>query len=571
MGIETAGDSRLFVVERTGRIRIIDGANNVLATPFLDITSIVESEANERGLLALAFHPNYPATPYFYVLYTTNNPGDVGDVRIARYSVSANPNVANAGSGVVLLEITHQLETNHNGGTLAFGPDGYLYASIGDGGGGGDPQNNAQNLNSHLGKILRFDVNQNVNTPPYYAVPASNPFASVAGLDEIWAYGLRNPWRMSFDSLTGELYIADVGQVTREEVTVQPASSPGGQNYGWRIMEGNFCYTNELPGCNHASFTPPAFDYVNGSNCSITGGYVYRGATAAFQGTYIYGDLCSGIIWGAEKDGSVWSSTQFIDTAYFLTTFGQDSAGELYLADYFGGTIQRILLADTDNDGIPDGADNCPNDANPAQEHSDRNFFDQTPPLSQDDRTRANSDATGDACDTDDDNDGRSDAAEAAGCNATGPTLPTNMDSDGDGFHDGAECARSTNPNSAASKPGTNPAATPSCGPTSDADGDRIMERIEVCAYNTNPIDADTDDDMDGATPGLTRDGCEIVSINTDRVVNSQDQLLLALEFIRVQGGGTLLRSIDLNKDTNINSLDQLLMAQVISPPGACP
>ncbi len=274
--ITNAGDhsGRMFIIERAGKIRIIKNGK-LLATPFLDIQSIVKSTGGEQGLLGLAFHPSYGSNGKFYVVYTAPRSGDGSVLTLRQYSVSSgNPDLANGNSGTDILTIDHPTYANHNGGTLAFGNDGYLYWSIGDGGSGGDPNNNAQNLGALLGKILRIDVNS--GSP--YSIPASNPFYNDPNTDtkKIWAYGLRNPWRISFDRLTHDLYIGDVGQSTREEVDFQPASSGGGENYGWRVMEGSLCY-NPSSGCNQSGKTLPVAEYDHSLGCSITGGYVYRG------------------------------------------------------------------------------------------------------------------------------------------------------------------------------------------------------------------------------------------------------------------------------------------------------
>ena len=234
--IVNAGDSRLFIVEQRGIIKIIDGNGQVLSTPFLDIDARVGSQGNEQGLLGLAFHPDYANNGFFYVNYTNNS----GDTRIARFKVSAdNPNVADPNSEKLLLPVD-QPYSNHNAGDLTFGPDGYLYFGLGDGGSGGDPQNNGQTATAYLGKMLRIDVD---NGDPY-AIPPTNPFKDTDFyLDEIWATGLRNPWRFSFDRLTGDLWIGDVGQDAWEEIDFQPASSTGGENYGWRCYEGNHVYS----------------------------------------------------------------------------------------------------------------------------------------------------------------------------------------------------------------------------------------------------------------------------------------------------------------------------------------
>src|SRR3954453_4915205 len=263
-----AGDTRLFITEQTGTIRIYD-ALGLRATPFLDIRSLVLS-GGERGLLSVAFHPQYRDNGLFFVYYTNRN----GDNSIARYKVSSDPDRADSATGTILLTIAHPNFANHNGGQLQFGPDGYLYIGTGDGGSGGDPNNNAQNLNQLLGKLLRIDVDH--GTP--YAIPPSNPFVSHSGArGEIWAYGLRNPWRFTFDRANGDMWIGDVGQGDYEEVDLQPATSVGGENYGWRKMEGFPCF-NPSANCADISLTPPIIEYSHaGGACSISGGYRHRG------------------------------------------------------------------------------------------------------------------------------------------------------------------------------------------------------------------------------------------------------------------------------------------------------
>ncbi|MEP0805114.1 MAG: PQQ-dependent sugar dehydrogenase, partial [Chloroflexota bacterium] len=339
-----AGDAsgRLFIVERAGRIRVVRNGS-LLPTPFLDIQSIVKSSGGEQGLLGLAFHPSYETNGKFYVIYTAPRPGDSNGsiLTLRQYSVSMNPDLANAASGVTLLTIDHPTYSNHNGGTLAFGGDGYLYWSTGDGGSGGDPNNNAQNLTSLLGKILRLDV----DSASPYAVPPSNPYFNDPNPNKklIWAYGLRNPWRMSFDRITHDLYIGDVGQGSREEIDFQPAASVGGENYGWRVMEGSLCY-NPSTGCDQSGKVLPVLEYDHSLGCSVTGGYVYRGSEfPSLQGYYIYGDFCSGRIWSAAKSSSGWSAPlQLADTSYNISTFGEDESGKLYLADYATGRIYEI-------------------------------------------------------------------------------------------------------------------------------------------------------------------------------------------------------------------------------------
>ena len=342
VAITNAGDGsgRLFITQQSGQIRIFDG-HQLLATPFLDISSLI-SFGSERGLLSVAFHPSYVTNGHFYVNYTNT----AGNTVIARYTVSGNPNVADSSSAVILLTITQPF-ANHNGGQLQFGPDGYLYIGMGDGGDAGDPLNNGQNLGTLVGKILRIDVDG--GSP--YVIPPDNPFVgNPSALGEIWAWGLRNPWRFSFDRTTGDLFIADVGQSSWEEVDFQLAGSTGGENYGWRLMEGMHCF-NPVTGCNDGSLTLPIVEYSHAFGCSITGGYRYRGAQLpTLQGVYLYGDFCSGRIWGAHEDGmGGWLTRELIDTPYSISTFGEDEAGEIYVAHYdaSNGAIYRVAGVDT--------------------------------------------------------------------------------------------------------------------------------------------------------------------------------------------------------------------------------
>lgn len=319
------GSGRLFVVEQGGTIRILqDGA--ILETPFLDIDDRVGGEGNEQGLLGLAFHPDYESNGFFYVNYTDTN----GDTVIALFQVSADPNIADPSSEKILLQVD-QPYSNHNGGHLEFGPDGFLYAGLGDGGSQDDPRGNGQSLETHLAKLLRIDV----NSGDPYGIPADNPYANGGGLPEIWASGLRNPWRFSFDRSTGDLYIADVGGSQWEEVNFLPAGSPGGTNFGWSLMEGNH-------GNESAGLTGPITEYEHGNRCSITGGYVYRGAALpAWQGVYVYGDYCSGEIFGLLRNAEgAWEDRVLYETGFLITSFGLDEAGELYVLDRTGGIYQ---------------------------------------------------------------------------------------------------------------------------------------------------------------------------------------------------------------------------------------
>jgi glucose/arabinose dehydrogenase len=339
IGIEHCGDSRLFIVEQDGLIWIVDSLGNKLPEPFLDIDARVQSTGNEQGLLGLAFHPKYAENGYFYVHYSKNNGGDT---RIARFSVTADPNKADPNSELMILE-ADQPYSNHNGGKIAFSPvDSFLYIGLGDGGSGGDPQNNGQKKNTFLGKILRIDVNG--PTGPY-AVPPSNPFVGNSDfLPEIWSYGLRNPWRFSFDRLTGDMWIGDVGQNAREEVDFEPAGL-GGRNYGWRCYEGTQTYNTS--GClGAANYTPPVFEYNNPSiGCSITGGHIYRGTQYQdLYGVYLVTDYCSGRWWATSRTANGGFSTDQIAnlTDYEYTSLGEDKKGELYVSLLSTGQIMRI-------------------------------------------------------------------------------------------------------------------------------------------------------------------------------------------------------------------------------------
>jgi glucose/arabinose dehydrogenase len=328
------GSNRLYVVEKMGRVRLVVGGV-LQATPFLDISSIVKSDGSEQGLLGLAFHPRYATNGFLYVNYIDAG----GNTVVARYTAAASRTTVDPSTASLVLGVP-QPASNHNGGMLAFGRDGYLYVGLGDGGGGGDPNNNGQNRNTLLGKLLRLDVD---GAAPY-AIPLSNPFVGVSGTrPEIWALGLRNPWRFGFDRATGDLYIGDVGQGTYEEIDRQPARSTGGENYGWRIMEGFHCYNATT--CNQDGLTLPILEYDHSlGNCSVTGGYVYRGTTIPeLAGAYIYGDFCSGRIWGARAGaGGTWASSLLLDSPYSISSFGEDQAGELYLTDLSGGGVYRL-------------------------------------------------------------------------------------------------------------------------------------------------------------------------------------------------------------------------------------
>jgi glucose/arabinose dehydrogenase len=337
------GDDRLFVVEQPGRIRVFDRDGGDRGV-FLDLTGSI-SQGGERGLLGLAFPPDYATSGRFFVDFTDLS----GDTRLVRLSVSSDPDRADPASADTLLTID-QPYSNHNGGHLEFGPDGWLYFGLGDGGSGGDPGNRAQDGQTLLGKLLRLDVSGAVVAPA-----PGNPFLGAAPLDEIWALGLRNPWCFSFDRLTGDLYIADVGQALREEIDIAPAGT-GGQNFGWRLMEGDACF-NPASGCNDGTLTLPVHQYTHGGTpfrCSVSGGYVYRGsAVAALQGTYLFADYCSAQVWGlrwtaAGGLASVTELTSMLSPAggyASISAFGQDAAGELYILDYDDGKAYRIVAA----------------------------------------------------------------------------------------------------------------------------------------------------------------------------------------------------------------------------------
>jgi len=327
------GDSRLFVVQKGGLIRILNSNGTINATPFLTITGL--GNASEQGLLGLAFHPNYATNGYFYVNYTRASDGATV---IARYTVSADPNIANAASATTLLTIA-QPASNHNGGTIKFGPDGFLYIGMGDGGFGGDPDNRSQNINDNLGKMLRLDVDS--SSP--YGIPPTNPYVGVAGNDEIWAIGVRNPWKFSFNRLNGDLWIADVGQNAAEEINKIPSPLPNtGLNFGWRCYEGSFTYDTSGGNCpGYLSTVAPVTQYGHGSSrCSITGGYFYTGSTYPnFANKYFFADYCTAEI--GYITGTSSTITWAINPTGSITTFGEDVNGELYAA--VSGTIYKII------------------------------------------------------------------------------------------------------------------------------------------------------------------------------------------------------------------------------------
>jgi len=341
LDVQHCGDSRLFVVTQPGEIFVMDSAYNKTVKPFLNIKAKVIDSGNERGLLGLAFHPNYKQNGYFYVNYIDN----AGNTTLSRFKVSAtNPDSAVAASEFIILTVAQPF-SNHNGGCVLFGPDGYLYIASGDGGSGGDPQNNGQKKNSLLGKLLRIDVDN--GTP--YSVPASNPFVGDPQFSpEIWSYGLRNPWRFSFDALNGDIWIGDVGQEKFEEINLQLGTSPGGENYGWRCYEGNATYNTN--GCGSVSnYDFPVFEYPHGGgDCSVTGGYVYRGSKyPGLYGNFLYADYCSGNVWMLTKGsgGTFTNQVMINSTNQDFSSFGEGSDGQLYVC---GLSTGRILKLDMD-------------------------------------------------------------------------------------------------------------------------------------------------------------------------------------------------------------------------------
>jgi glucose/arabinose dehydrogenase len=346
VGIENCGDSRLFVLQKRGLIRIVNPSGTINPTPFLNLTSIVSPSGNERGLLGLAFHPKYKENGYFYVNYTTT--ASPGATHVSRFQVDPNDsNLALPNSELLLLEIA-QPYTNHNGGNLEFGPDGYLYIGMGDGGSANDPQNRSQDLQTLLGKMLRIDVD-NPQAPNNYGIPADNPVFAGGAKPEIWSYGLRNPWKFSFDKHTGDMWIGDVGQNAWEEIDFEALGTQGGRNYGWRCYEGNVT-TAGVPQTGCPAFnttTAPVFVYGHsGGNCSVTGGVVYRGAQfSAMYGKYLCIDYCTGILWEVAPNGTGgFTGTQVLtlSTGGGFVAFGEDMHNEVYLADDAAGIVYRL-------------------------------------------------------------------------------------------------------------------------------------------------------------------------------------------------------------------------------------
>ena len=343
IGITHAGDDsgRLFVNERGGRIMVIEADGSLRAAPFVDLSSRLVA-GGERGLLGLAFHPDFEQNGRLFVHYSR-----AGDGATVVSELQASPDRATADPSERVVLTLAQPFANHNGGQLAFAPDGYLYVGLGDGGSGGDPFGNAQNPDVLLGKILRLDIDSAPAAGRGYAIPPDNPYAAEgsapgAGLPEIWAIGLRNPWRFSFDLRLGDLYIGDVGQGAWEEIDRQPADSTGGENYGWNVMEGRHCFQD---GCDQTGYVKPIAEYPTSAGCAVTGGYVYRGADQPdLQGVYVFADYCSGVIFTLQVDEGTITPKQVLESGLQVSAFGEDQEGELYLADLGGGGIYRVLV-----------------------------------------------------------------------------------------------------------------------------------------------------------------------------------------------------------------------------------
>lgn len=330
-----AFDERLFVAEQPGVISIVRDGKRI-ETPFLDITDRVGANGTEQGLLGLAFHPEYATNGRFFVNYTDT----AGNTVVSGFLVSENPDMADPASEAIILTV-EQPHGNHNGGNILFGPDGYLYIGMGDGGSAGDPMNHGQNPGTLLGALLRIDVD-NVGAAGNYTIPPDNPYIDHSDwLPEIWSIGLRNPWRFSFDRLSGDLYIADVGQYDFEEVNFSPAGETRGLNYGWAIMEGTHCY--DAADCDRTGLEIPVAEYNHTQGCSITGGYVYRGADfPALFGKYYFADYCDGTIWSLVLQDGEWLQTVALESGISISSFGEDAQGELYLLDRPNGTMFQL-------------------------------------------------------------------------------------------------------------------------------------------------------------------------------------------------------------------------------------
>jgi glucose/arabinose dehydrogenase len=330
------GSNRMFIIEQPGRIRIVSDGE-LLVAPFLDVSDAITA-GGEQGLLGLAFHPDYESNGRFFIDYTDAEGNDV----VAEYAVSSDPNVADPASERLLVEIDDPF-SNHNGGHLAFGEDGYLYIATGDGGGGGDPLESGQNLDTLLGKLLRIDVDSSTGELPY-GIPSDNPFANRnEARREIWAYGLRNPWRFSFDR--GDIWIGDVGQSALEEINRMPASRAG-LNYGWNTIEGDACFDPPFE-CDRSGMVLPITTYTHDEGCSVTGGYVYRGGSfPSLQGVYFFADYCSGFIWSLDAAGrGQQTARRVLESERSISSFGLDESGELYLTDIDSGEVLQVVAS----------------------------------------------------------------------------------------------------------------------------------------------------------------------------------------------------------------------------------
>jgi glucose/arabinose dehydrogenase len=348
IGVTNAGDGsgRLFVVQRSGQVRVINPDGTLRGAAFVDMSGAARFvSGGEQGLLGLAFHPNFASNGRVFIDYTRSDGASGWEDVVSELTASGDHSSASAASERILLVVADPY-TNHNGGQLAFGPNGYLYVAMGDGGSANDPHGNGQNKQALLGKILRIDVNAAHAAGKEYAIPNSNPYAPGgsapgAGLPEIWAYGLRNPWRFSFDRANGDLYIGDVGQNTWEEVDRQPGGSHGGENYGWNAFEGRHCFQN----CSGVTYVPPIAEYNHSEGCSVTGGYVYRGtAQPALKGFYVFSDYCSGTLWTVPAGSGNKTMKVVASTGLNVASFGESEAGEIYLVDIAGDGLYKVVI-----------------------------------------------------------------------------------------------------------------------------------------------------------------------------------------------------------------------------------
>jgi glucose/arabinose dehydrogenase len=514
VAIANAGDERLFVVEQPGRIRIVDPDGSMRSAPFLDIEARVDDTNGEMGLLGLSFHPDYANNGYFYVYYTRDPGPGLDRTRVSRFTVSADPDLGDPASELVLLEF-EQPYSNHNGGDLHFGPDGYLYIASGDGGSGGDPQDNAQDPDRLLGKLLRIDVDTSAGNGPdcdvsgagNYFIPAGNAYndgPGGVGCDEVYALGLRNPWRFSFDPTTGDIWIGDVGQNNKEEINRIPAGSAGGLNLGWRCYEGNQPYN--LDGCDGA-YLFPVYDFSHGNgSCSVTGGVVYRGAEyPELDGEYIFSDFCNTSVraLAGPLGAPVVREVLPANVVAAPSAFGTDTGGEIYVASLYSGILYRLRSADSDGDGLAD----------------DVEITMGTDPSA-----------------VDSDGDGLVDGDD--GVIPIG-AYPAGVDANGDGYVDGERTL------------GTDPTLT-------DSDGDQLDDGLEV-ARGTDPLDPDD-------WPKLA-DGDLAPWDNPDGQINAGDVLIATQLVVGQRTSGPLQYAHgDMNVDGVINLADLLLIQKVVLP-----